>query len=160
MHPSILYIVLQTGNSCCNCMSLMPGCCFFLSFHICRYCPGGPDSDFEYSTQSYTGYEVLLLSATMLCLPSLYSWIRLLITSTNSPMFLQTITGFVNAEIQSSSATRLELLNYYSSWFFSPHFTSIAAVLCVLCCRAVTLSRASAAPVLQLCGTWWCENSC
>jgi len=22
-----------------------------------RYCPGGPDSDFEYSTQSYTGYE-------------------------------------------------------------------------------------------------------
>lgn len=24
----------------------------------CRYCPGGPDSDFEYSTQSYTGYEV------------------------------------------------------------------------------------------------------
>ncbi|CAN8006985.1 unnamed protein product, partial [Ixodes pacificus] len=23
----------------------------------CRYCPGGPDSDFEYSTQSYTGYE-------------------------------------------------------------------------------------------------------
>ena len=22
------------------------------------YCPGGPDSDFEYSTQSYTGYEV------------------------------------------------------------------------------------------------------
>ena len=35
----------------------------FLSFDICRYCPGGPDSDFEYSTQSYTGYEVLLLSA-------------------------------------------------------------------------------------------------
>ena len=24
---------------------------------ICVYCPGGPDSDFEYSTQSYTGYE-------------------------------------------------------------------------------------------------------
>lgn len=23
----------------------------------CVYCPGGPDSDFEYSTQSYTGYE-------------------------------------------------------------------------------------------------------
>ena len=27
--------------------------CLFVS-----YCPGGPDSDFEYSTQSYTGYEV------------------------------------------------------------------------------------------------------
>lgn len=25
--------------------------------NICIYCPGGPDSDFEYSTQSYTGYE-------------------------------------------------------------------------------------------------------
>ena len=25
--------------------------------YTCRYCPGGPDSDFEYSTQSYTGYE-------------------------------------------------------------------------------------------------------
>ena len=24
---------------------------------VCRYCPGGPDSDFDYSTQSYTGYE-------------------------------------------------------------------------------------------------------
>uniref|UniRef100_A0A8C3E8W3 Elongator complex protein 3 n=1 Tax=Corvus moneduloides TaxID=1196302 RepID=A0A8C3E8W3_CORMO len=30
--------------------------------NICVYCPGGPDSDFEYSTQSYTGYEVLLPS--------------------------------------------------------------------------------------------------
>lgn len=27
------------------------------SGNICVYCPGGPDSDFEYSTQSYTGYE-------------------------------------------------------------------------------------------------------
>lgn len=25
--------------------------------NICIYCPGGPDSDFEYSTQSYTGYQ-------------------------------------------------------------------------------------------------------
>eukprot|EP00727_Mastigamoeba_balamuthi_P006286 m51a1_g2278 putative elongator complex protein 3 (550) ;mRNA; r:379407-381324 len=24
---------------------------------VCVYCPGGPDSDFEYSTQSYTGFE-------------------------------------------------------------------------------------------------------
>jgi len=28
-----------------------------LTGNICIYCPGGPDSDFEYSTQSYTGYE-------------------------------------------------------------------------------------------------------
>jgi elongator complex protein 3 len=24
---------------------------------VCTYCPGGPDSDFDYSTQAYTGYE-------------------------------------------------------------------------------------------------------
>ncbi|VDP07931.1 unnamed protein product [Soboliphyme baturini] len=29
----------------------------FVTGNICVYCPGGPDSDFEYSTQSYTGYE-------------------------------------------------------------------------------------------------------
>ena len=36
-----------------------PHRCPHLSFtgNICVYCPGGPDSDFEYSTQSYTGYE-------------------------------------------------------------------------------------------------------
>jgi elongator complex protein 3 len=28
-----------------------------LTGNICVYCPGGPDSDFEYSAQSYTGYE-------------------------------------------------------------------------------------------------------
>ena len=34
---------------------------------ICSYCPGGPDSDFEYSTQSYTGYEVnIIVHAYML----------------------------------------------------------------------------------------------
>lgn len=29
----------------------------FLTILFLRYCPGGPDSDFDYSTQSYTGYE-------------------------------------------------------------------------------------------------------
>lgn len=28
-----------------------------LTGNICVYCPGGPDSTFEYSSQSYTGYE-------------------------------------------------------------------------------------------------------
>ena len=28
-----------------------------LTGSVCAYCPGGPDSDFEYSTQAYTGYE-------------------------------------------------------------------------------------------------------
>ena len=30
---------------------------YLASIFSIRYCPGGPDSDFEYSTQSYTGYE-------------------------------------------------------------------------------------------------------
>ncbi|KAM9622237.1 elongator complex protein 3 isoform 1-T1 [Trichechus inunguis] len=36
-----------------------PHRCPHISFtgNICVYCPGGPDSDFEYSAQSYTGYE-------------------------------------------------------------------------------------------------------
>jgi histone acetyltransferase (RNA polymerase elongator complex component) len=28
--------------------------------NVCIYCPGGPDSDFEYSTQSYTGIFLFL----------------------------------------------------------------------------------------------------
>ena len=40
---------------------LRPGCrqltVAWYAGNICVYCPGGPDSDFEYSTQSYTGYE-------------------------------------------------------------------------------------------------------
>ncbi|SPO49360.1 uncharacterized protein PSANT_07053 [Moesziomyces antarcticus] len=35
-----------------------------LTGNICVYCPGGPDSDFEYSTQSYTGYEARNSSPT------------------------------------------------------------------------------------------------
>ena len=34
--------------------------------NICVYCPGGPDSDFEYSTQSYTGYEPTSMRAIRL----------------------------------------------------------------------------------------------
>jgi len=37
--------------------------------NICVYCPGGPDLDFEYSTQSYTGYE----STSMRAIRALYN---------------------------------------------------------------------------------------
>lgn len=52
-----------------NWRALIGTCCFLFvvgsavascsahSQSVCRYCPGGPDSDFEYSTQAYTGYE-------------------------------------------------------------------------------------------------------
>lgn len=29
----------------------------YITGNVCAYCPGGPDSDFEYSNQAYTGYE-------------------------------------------------------------------------------------------------------
>lgn len=37
--------------------------------NICVYCPGGPDSDFEYSTQSYTGCAITRaeLKSVVLC---------------------------------------------------------------------------------------------
>ncbi|CAF1261890.1 unnamed protein product [Didymodactylos carnosus] len=52
--------------------------------NICVYCPGGPDSDFEYSTQSYTGYELkqlghnidkiefIVMGGTFMSLPETY----------------------------------------------------------------------------------------
>lgn len=39
------------------CTSLFNLLSWLCTGNICIYCPGGPDSDFEYSTQSYTGYE-------------------------------------------------------------------------------------------------------
>jgi len=42
--------------------------------NICVYCPGGPDSDFEYSTQSYTGYEPTSMRASKsICLSKMYT---------------------------------------------------------------------------------------
>ncbi len=40
--------------------------------NICVYCPGGPDSDFEYSTQSYTGYEVKFQSKIIYYIPCFF----------------------------------------------------------------------------------------
>ncbi|VDQ07639.1 unnamed protein product [Trichobilharzia regenti] len=52
--------------------------------NVCVYCPGGPDSDFEYSTQSYTGYELqqlghacdkvefIVMGGTFMCLSEEY----------------------------------------------------------------------------------------
>lgn len=36
---------------------IYPFVLFILFVYVYSYCPGGPDSDFDYSTQSYTGYE-------------------------------------------------------------------------------------------------------
>lgn len=44
----------MTGNICVYAKAIR----FSVTLLTCfSYCPGGPDSDFDYSTQSYTGYE-------------------------------------------------------------------------------------------------------
>lgn len=63
--------IAMTGNICV-CQSRLQTCCLAPAAHPCACslavftlaiaclspdCPGGPDSDFEYSTQAYTGYE-------------------------------------------------------------------------------------------------------
>ncbi len=48
--------IAMTGNICVY-AHLFLRQLEFSNLFICRYCPGGPDSDFDYSTQSYTGYE-------------------------------------------------------------------------------------------------------
>lgn len=53
--------IAMTGNICvcvcafsANCLSCLQKLTFPDTSLAHRYCPGGPDSDFEYSTQSYT----------------------------------------------------------------------------------------------------------
>lgn len=45
-----------------------------INFCSGSYCPGGPDSDFEYSTQSYTGYEVRFILPQCLNMCSALLW--------------------------------------------------------------------------------------
>ncbi|KAI6209439.1 Elongator complex protein 3 [Aphelenchoides besseyi] len=56
--------------------------------NICVYCPGGPDSDFEYSTQSYTGYE----PTSMRAIRARYKYVdpQILVTFLFSP-YIQTV---------------------------------------------------------------------
>jgi len=48
----------MTGNICVYASNMSSGFDDLTdNILLIRYCPGGPDSDFDYSTQSYTGYE-------------------------------------------------------------------------------------------------------
>lgn len=49
--------------------------CVFAFICSNSYCPGGPDSDFEYSTQSYTGYEVIILLSPKAMLSRIFLWV-------------------------------------------------------------------------------------
>ncbi len=60
------YTIHRGKNQWCRCLQIAvvavmckPHRCPHINMtgNVCVYCPGGPDSDFEYSTQSYTGYE-------------------------------------------------------------------------------------------------------
>ena len=57
--------------------------------NICVYCPGGPDSDFEYSTQSYTGYEPTSMRAIRARCVCLY--VRCLTASCWSPRLVNQV---------------------------------------------------------------------
>ena len=51
-------IMMMIMTEICQSKNFDPRCPHInFTGNICVYCPGGPDSDFEYSTQSYTGYE-------------------------------------------------------------------------------------------------------
>jgi hypothetical protein len=55
-----VYHSLIAVGAACTCKwndMVTTSACHVIAGNICVYCPGGPDSDFEYSTQSYTGYE-------------------------------------------------------------------------------------------------------
>lgn len=60
--------------------------------NICVYCPGGPDSDFEYSTQSYTGYEPTSMRAirarSLSLSPSLTPQFRILLYACEKASFI------------------------------------------------------------------------
>ena len=47
----------MTGNICVYASNVSSDVDSLTDDTLDRYCPGGPDSDFDYSTQSYTGYE-------------------------------------------------------------------------------------------------------
>ncbi|KAG8920649.1 Elongator subunit, partial [Tulasnella sp. 408] len=57
----LIYAIIDTGYKQIAVVAVMckPHRCPHIAMtgNICVYCPGGPDSDFDYSTQSYTGYE-------------------------------------------------------------------------------------------------------
>ncbi|VEL19752.1 unnamed protein product [Protopolystoma xenopodis] len=51
----IVVIAVMCKPHRCPHIAMTGNVCVYVTFE--SYCPGGPDSDFEYSTQSYTGYE-------------------------------------------------------------------------------------------------------
>lgn len=83
---------------------------------VSRYCPGGPDSDFEYSTQSYTGYEV-----------KTYSWLSAMIQSVawQVPTFLEVwafflikklFAGYLTICVPSHRSSANMSISYYYFW--------------------------------------------
>lgn len=110
----------------------------------CSYCPGGPDSDFDYSSQSYTGYE----PTSMRAIRSRYdpfSQVRCRISQ------LQSIGhSAVKLELILMGGTFLCLDEEYRSWFIKQMYAGVTGHISHSVKEAVAYAECSTARAVAL----------
>lgn len=85
-------------------------CIFSINLISGSYCPGGPDSDFEYSTQSYTGYEVRWVDFTSASIQGSFS----IALHNHSPLWKVMHSGLISKK---TDWITLLFFLYFSSYF-------------------------------------------
>lgn len=110
----------------------------------CSYCPGGPDSDFDYSSQSYTGYE----PTSMRAIRSRYdpfSQVRCRIAQ------LQSIGhSAVKLELILMGGTFLYLDESYRNWFIMQMYAGVTGHVAHSVKEAVAYAECSSARAVAL----------
>lgn len=110
----------------------------------CSYCPGGPDSDFDYSSQSYTGYE----PTSMRAIRSRYdpfSQVRCRISQ------LQSIGhSAVKLELILMGGTFLYLDEAYRNWFIRQMYAGVTGHIAHSVREATAYAECSTARVVAL----------
>ena len=110
----------------------------------CSYCPGGPDSDFDYSSQSYTGYE----PTSMRAIRSRYdpfSQVRCRISQ------LQNIGhSAVKLELILMGGTFLYLDRDYRNWFIINMYAGVTGHVAHAVQEAVAYAECSTARAVAL----------
>lgn len=110
----------------------------------CSYCPGGPDSDFDYSSQSYTGYE----PTSMRAIRSRYdpfSQVRCRIAQ------LQSIGhSAVKLELILMGGTFLALDEDYRNWFIRQMFGGVTGHVAHTVREATSFAECSTARAVAL----------
>lgn len=110
----------------------------------CSYCPGGPDSDFDYSSQSYTGYE----PTSMRAIRSRYdpfSQVRCRISQ------LQSIGhSAVKLELVLMGGTFLYLDRDYRNWFIINMYAGVTGHISHSVAEAVAYAECSTARAVAL----------